>query len=237
MAYSFPLPHWFLVKSHRPRHQKPPLLYLVHRGIRNESLPNPSFRPSIPNHPPTASRGDHGGVLRRGSFEQIARNRYQWFHWWHGACDILKKYTIYIVPNMCLDGSVRGHLRTNTNGQNLNREWAPTDKSSVPDNYDTPSIDRLPEVYHVLNEMNESRVDAFLHVHGDEELPFNFLAGSKGCPNWSSRLQALHGAFLASYSRVNSDMQRPVELHDNIIWLFIRAVDCCHCFYALYRRN
>ena len=28
--------------------------------------------------------------------------------------------------------------------------------------------------------------------------------------NWSSRLERLHGAFLASYSRANSDMQIPI---------------------------
>ena len=84
------------------------------------------------------------------------------------------------------------------------------EESSAPDYYVTPSMDRSPEVQHVLNKMDETGVDAFLDVHGDEELPFNFLAGSEGCPNWSSRLQALHGAFLASYSRVNSDMQCPV---------------------------
>ena len=32
----------------------------------------------------------------------------------------LQDYTFYIVPNMCPDGSVRGHLRTNAAGANLN---------------------------------------------------------------------------------------------------------------------
>jgi len=35
-------------------------------------------------------------------------------------------FTFNIVPNMCPDGSVRGHLRTNSAGANLNREWAPS---------------------------------------------------------------------------------------------------------------
>ncbi len=34
--------------------------------------------------------------------------------------------TIHCVPNMNPDGSVRGHLRTNASGANLNREWANT---------------------------------------------------------------------------------------------------------------
>ena len=56
--------------------------------------------------------------------------------------------------------------------------------------------------------MDKTGVDAFLDVHGDEELPYNFLAGSEGCPNWGPRLQHLQGAFLASYARANSDMQQ-----------------------------
>lgn len=123
----------------------------------------------------------------------------------------LELFTFYIVPNMCPDGSVRGHLRTNAAGSNLNREWAPSsytpkDKDeSIP--YDAPTLERSPEVYHVLNAMDETGVDAFLDVHGDEELPYNFLAGAEGCPNWNDRMKHLQGAFLASYVRANSDMQ------------------------------
>lgn len=36
---------------------------------------------------------------------------------------LLDKAVFYIVPNMNPDGSVRGHLRTNAAGVNLNREW------------------------------------------------------------------------------------------------------------------
>jgi murein tripeptide amidase MpaA len=117
------------------------------------------------------------------------------------VAQLLQKYTFYIVPNMCPDGSVHGYLRTNAGGHNLNREWAPSL------NYDAPTLERSPEVYHVLHKMQETGVDAFLDVHGDEELPFNFLAGSEGLPNWGPRLQGLHGAFMASYSRANADMQ------------------------------
>ena len=119
------------------------------------------------------------------------------------VAQLLKKYTFYIVPNMCPDGSVRGHLRTNAQGQNLNREW----DSSCQTDYEAPTLERSPEVYHILNKMQETGVDAFLDVHGDEELPFNFLAGSEGLPNWGPRLQGLHGAFLSAYGRANSDMQ------------------------------
>ena len=127
--------------------------------------------------------------------------------------DALKQYTFYIVPNMCPDGSVRGHLRTNAHGQNLNREWCSSTYNNKDENdikYEAPSIERSPEVYHVLKKMDETDCDVFLDIHGDEELPYNFLAGGEGCPNWSTRLQSLHGAFLAKYSRTNSDMQIPI---------------------------
>lgn len=121
--------------------------------------------------------------------------------------DILQRYTFYIVPNMCPDGAVRGHLRTNFIGSNLNREWTSSGSKEDGTFYEAPTLERSPEVYHILRKMDETGVDAFLDVHGDEELPFNFLAGSEGCANWSKRLEVLHGAFLSKYSEVNSDMQ------------------------------
>ena len=114
---------------------------------------------------------------------------------------LLQKYTFYIVPNMCPDGSVRGHLRTNAGGHNLNREWDNSEE------YDAPTLERSPEVHHVISKIQETGVDAFLDVHGDEELPFCFLSGSEGLTNWGPRLRGLHGAFMAAYSRANSDMQ------------------------------
>ena len=102
---------------------------------------------------------------------------------------------------MCPDGSWRGHLRTNACGANLNREWASVE------GYDAPTLERSPEVYHVLKKMDNTGVDFVLDIHGDEVLPFNFLAGSEGCPNWGPRLQHLQGAFGAAYGRANSDMQ------------------------------
>jgi murein tripeptide amidase MpaA len=58
--------------------------------------------------------------------------------------------------------------------------------------------------------MQETGVDCFLDVHGDEELPFNFLVGAEKSKNWGPRLEALHGAFVGAYIRANNDMQREV---------------------------
>lgn len=118
---------------------------------------------------------------------------------------VLQTYTFYIIPCMCPDGAVLGHLRTNACGANLNREWA-----TVNDNYIAPSLERSPEVYHVLNKMDETGVDISLDIHGDEELPFNFLSGATYVPKWGPRMQALHGAFLAAYCRANSSMQKKI---------------------------
>jgi hypothetical protein len=61
----------------------------------------------------------------------------------------------------------------------------------------------------VLKAMDRTGVDAFLDVHGDEELLFNFLAGAEGCLNWGSTPSNIcRGAFLASYTRANADMQQ-----------------------------
>ena len=40
-----------------------------------------------------------------------------------------------------------------------------------------------------------------------QELPYCFIAGSEGCPNWGPRLQGLQGVFTRSYNRANPDMQ------------------------------
>ena len=116
------------------------------------------------------------------------------------------------------DGSINGHLRVNAAGSNLNREWCPSpappkgdDDNEKAEMYDAHTLERSPEVYHVLRMMDETGVDAFLDIHGDEALPFNFLAGSQGMSVWGERLEALHGAFLASYERANDHMQAKIS--------------------------
>lgn len=118
---------------------------------------------------------------------------------------VLDQYRIYIVPCMCPDGAVMGHLRTNSVGANLNREWA-----TVNPEYIAPSMERSPEVYAVLKKMDETGCDFFLDVHGDEELPYVFLSGAEKTPLWeeSERLKYLHGYFVSCYQRANSDIQK-----------------------------
>ena len=116
-----------------------------------------------------------------------------------------QSFTFYIVPNMNPDGSAHGYLRTNAGGQNLNREWCATG------DYDAPTSRRSPEVQCVLRKMDEVGCDCFADIHGDEEMPFCFIAGAEGCANWGDRLRSLQGAFLAAYCRANADMQKEVS--------------------------
>ena len=108
---------------------------------------------------------------------------------------LLEKANFYIVPNMNPDGSVRGHLRTNAVGTNLNREWS------------NPSLEKSPEVFHVINKMEETGVDLFYDVHGDEALPYVFLAGSQGAPSYNERLAHLRDKFSDVLKLASADFQ------------------------------
>jgi len=121
------------------------------------------------------------------------------------ARKVRELFTFYVVPNMNPDGSVMGHLRCNAKGQNLNREWA---NSGV---YAAPTLERSPEVWHCLAAMDATGVDFFVDVHGDEEIPMNFVSGMEGLPAWGPRMEALQGAFVNSYARANPDMQGGVS--------------------------
>ncbi|EGM70247.1 M14 family metallopeptidase [Shewanella sp. HN-41] len=108
---------------------------------------------------------------------------------------LLDKANFYIVANMNPDGSVRGHLRTNAIGINLNREWQ------------SPSLEKSPEVYHVVNKMQQTGVDLFYDVHGDEGLPYVFLAGCEGVPAYNDRLAQLQANFSQALTLASADFQ------------------------------
>ena len=95
------------------------------------------------------------------------------------SCALLEKAVFYVVPNMNPDGCFRGYLRTNALGVNLNREW------------DKATAENSPEVFHVLNKMRETGVSLNLDVHGDEALPYNFIAGTEGIESWSDERRDL----------------------------------------------
>ncbi|EDM56815.1 zinc-carboxypeptidase, partial [Vibrio parahaemolyticus AQ3810] len=108
---------------------------------------------------------------------------------------LLEKAVLYVVPNMNPDGGIRGHLRTNAVGVNLNREWQ------------TPSMEKSPEVFLVRERMLETGVDMFLDVHGDEAIPYNFVAGSEGIPSYDENLAALENAFKQALLTITPEFQ------------------------------
>ncbi|HZX27664.1 MAG TPA: M14-type cytosolic carboxypeptidase [Telluria sp.] len=108
---------------------------------------------------------------------------------------LLKEAVFYVVPNMNPDGSVRGNLRTNAAGANLNREWV------------SPSMERSPEVYLVKEKMKQTGCDLFLDVHGDEGLPYVFTAGSGALPSFTPEQAAQEQRFQQDLMVASPDFQ------------------------------
>ncbi|MFC3109416.1 M14-type cytosolic carboxypeptidase [Undibacterium arcticum] len=111
---------------------------------------------------------------------------------------LLEQAVFYIVPNMNPDGSVRGNLRTNAAGANLNREWM------------APSLATSPEVFVVKHKMHETGCDLFLDIHGDEALPYVFVAGSEMLAGFSAQQAAAQQGFIDDYKQANPDFQDKV---------------------------
>ncbi len=111
------------------------------------------------------------------------------------AQDLLGRAIFYIVPNMNPDGSARGHLRCNALGVNLNREWQ------------QPSLEKSPEVYLVRERMLKTGVSFALDVHGDEALPYNFIAGADGVASLSDSIHAARELYKHTLQRASPDFQ------------------------------
>lgn len=111
------------------------------------------------------------------------------------ARQLLARAVFYCVPNMNPDGAFRGNLRTNAAGANLNREWA------------APTLERSPEVFHVRQRMERTGVDFCLDVHGDEDLPYNFIAGPDGVASVTQRVLGLQDEYKRLLMRASPDFQ------------------------------
>jgi len=114
------------------------------------------------------------------------------------ATQLLQTTEFYIVPNMNPDGSVRGNLRTNAAGANLNREWQ------------SPTMEYSPEVYLVREKMLAVGGDLFLDIHGDEALPYNFVAGCEGNPSYNDYHARLECVFKEAFMQISADFQDEV---------------------------
>ena len=118
------------------------------------------------------------------------------------ARQALQDAVFYVVPNMNPDGSVRGNLRTNAAGANLNREWM------------APTMQRSPEVLLVRQKMHETGCDLFLDIHGDEGLPYVFMAGSDALENFTPAQKAEQERFIADFKVASPDFQNAVGYPD-----------------------
>jgi murein tripeptide amidase MpaA len=101
----------------------------------------------------------------------------------------------HIVPNMNPDGSVHGNLRTNAAGANLNREWM------------EPDAVRSPEVLLVRDAIHAIGCDLFFDIHGDEVLPYVFVAGSEMLPGFTERQAQEQKAFIEAFKLASPDFQ------------------------------
>jgi len=111
------------------------------------------------------------------------------------ARTLRSKARLHIVPNMNPDGGRHGNLRTNAAGANLNREWGKS------------TIQNSPEVYHVEQAMKADPPTFCLDVHGDEALPYNFIAGAEGIENFTDKQKTNQEAFLLAYKTASPDFQ------------------------------
>ncbi|RJF99303.1 M14 family metallopeptidase [Noviherbaspirillum saxi] len=108
---------------------------------------------------------------------------------------LLAHAVFYIVPNMNPDGSVRGNLRTNAAGANLNREWL------------SPSLESSPEVWHVKRRIEKVGCDVFLDVHGDERLPYVFAAGGEMLDNFEAGKAAHQQRFIDCLAAASTEFR------------------------------
>lgn len=108
---------------------------------------------------------------------------------------LLDKAVFYVVPNINPDGSILGNLRTNAAGANLNREWM------------EPSMERSPEVFLIRQKIAETGVSLFLDAHGDEILPWNFLAGCEMLPGYTPDQARRQRRFSDAFKAASPDFQ------------------------------
>jgi murein tripeptide amidase MpaA len=108
---------------------------------------------------------------------------------------LLRKTVFYVVPSMNPDGSSAGHIRVNGAGRDLNREWA------------EPSKEFSPEVFYVKKKMESIGVDMCLDIHGDEELPYNFVSRIDGIPSFGKRLAKQQQLFVQAWKQISPDFQ------------------------------
>eukprot|EP00808_Paulinella_micropora_P014963 g25302.t1 len=112
------------------------------------------------------------------------------------SASLLRHCDFFVVPNMNPDGSLRGYMRSNARGVNLNRAWQ------------SPSLADSPEVFHCLNAMRRTGLDFCLDVHSEEELSYVFLSKTPtGIPGWSPEQDRLYHEYVQAMEKANPEFQ------------------------------
>ena len=108
---------------------------------------------------------------------------------------------------------MRGNLRTNAAGANLNREWM------------TPSTRAQPgSAVRASNKIHETGVDMFFDIHGDEALPYDFVAGSEMLADFTPSAGRAQKAFIDAFKAASPDFQDvtampPASTHEEVLTL------------------
>lgn len=108
---------------------------------------------------------------------------------------IRERAVLHIVPNANPDGAIRGNLRTNAAGRNLNREWRAPDASASP------------EVFHIQQAMQATGCDLFLDIHGDESLPYVFFSTAEEVPGFTADMAAAQARVVGALRAASPDFQ------------------------------
>ncbi len=108
---------------------------------------------------------------------------------------LLETSRLFLVLCMNPDGAFAGNHRTNEAGKDLNRCWWDADEKDSP------------EVLAIRKAMYEHGVDFFLDAHGDEHVPYVFVAGAEGNPHYTDRIEALEDAYSNAMLEASDDFQ------------------------------
>ena len=117
------------------------------------------------------------------------------------ARSLLERARLYVVPNANPDGSALGNLRANANGVDLNRVWENPPETA-------------PEIVHLRRAIDETGIDLFLDVHGDEDRPFIWLMHPE--VETTPDLDARQAAFESALAARNPEVQPRPNLVDGV---------------------
>jgi murein tripeptide amidase MpaA len=183
------MPHAALIDLARTVEGRPMSLLVLGTPETSEGRPKKKVWIVARQHP--------GETMAEWFVEGLVKRLAGWGDWAGDpvARKLAEHVVFYIVPNMNPDGSAHGNLRTNAAGANLKREWL------------EPDAERSPEVFHVREAIHATGCDMFFDIHGDEALPYVFVAGSEMLPSFTEQQLREQRAFVETFKQASPDFQ------------------------------